>query len=279
MGETTATGGHKLKMDRWHRYECVSEGHPACVGKVYRSVTTILGKSVPKDLSWWGMTIGAEAVKELLTRGYPLMEMDDAQILDLIKSEKLTVRDTMNRRGAEGTAFHESLEAYINDGTLPKASDFPPHEQPRVKGLAKFILTYDPEFLASEVQVVSVEHGYAGTYDFEANVKGRTFINGRGVLCFKPDAKACTFTLGDLKTSKWVYPTSHFPQLEAYEGARVECGRDPTEVRAVLHVTATGGMAFVPSTFTFDDFLVLKRSAEVVERGDRQGRQLRKATT
>jgi len=253
----------------------VEPSHTECVGKVYRSVTTILGKSVPKDLSWWGMTTGAKAVTTLIDRGYEVGEMDETAVVDAIKAEKLTVRDSMGNAAERGTSVHKALEDYGNDGTLPNLADFPESSRGYVKGLARFFQIFQPEIVASEVQVVSVEHEYAGTYDFEAKLAGKV-VQDKGVSHFTPDPDASTFTLGDLKTSRWVYPTSHFAQLEAYEGARVENGREPTEARAVLHVTATGGMALVPSTFTFDDFLVLKRSAEVVDRGDKEGRALRK---
>lgn len=275
---STSTTPHVLKMDRWHRYECTAEDHTACKGKVFRSVTTLLNKAVPKDLSWWGMTIGAEATKELYAREYDLAAMSADEIVDAIKAEKLTVRDRMNQRGAEGTALHDALEAYINDGTIPNATDFPTHEQGRVRGLARFITTYDPEFLAAEVQVISVEHEYAGTYDFEANIKGRVERKGKA-LVFTPDPTANTYTLGDLKSSKWVYPTSHFAQLEAYENGRREMGMRPTEARAVLWIPANGDMRLIPSTFSIEDFLTLRRSAEVVDRGDREGRALRKVAT
>lgn len=266
---------HKLERDHWHRYTCHEPTHTQCAGKVYRSVTTILNKAVPKDLSWWGMTIGAEAAKELVARGYDIGDMTDEALVEAIKQEKLTVQDRMRARGDSGTAVHAALEDYGEHGTIPKLADFPREDWGYVQGLAKFFMTFEPEIVASEVQVVSVEHEFAGTYDFEARIKAR-LVNGKWTSVGGPGT---TFILGDLKTSKWVYPTSHFPQLEAYEQGRVENGREPTEARAVVHVTATGGMNLVPSTFTFADFLTLKASAAVVDRGEREGRALRKATT
>lgn len=267
----SSTSGHELKMDRWHRYECISEDHPQCAGVVYRSVTTILGRAVPKDLSWWGMTIGAEAVQTLLERDYDIAAMSPVEVVDAIKAEKLTVRDRMGQAATRGTSIHQALEDYGTTGKLPTLTDFPASDRGYVRGLARFFMEYQPEIVASEVQVVSVEHEFAGTYDFEANIHGK--VTG---TTFTPDPAASTFTLGDLKTSRFIYPTSHFPQIEAYEYARIENGRTPTDVRAVLHVTATGGMSLVPSTFTFEDFLILKASSEVVRRGDSEGAKLKR---
>lgn len=264
---------HVLSMDPRHRYTC-SCG--SCNGKVYRSVTTILGKAVPKDLSWWGMTIGADGARELARRGYDITSMSGTAVVDAIKAEKLTVRDQMSRAADRGTAVHKALEDYATHGTVPMADDFPDSQRGYVRGLAKFFTTYNPELLATEVQVVSVKHEYAGTFDLEARIAGRV-EQGKGRMVFTPDPEASTFTLVDLKTSKWVYPASHFAQLEAYEAARVENGRPPTDARAVLWVTTDGYMELVPSTFTVEDFLALRVSAEVVERGDREGRVLRRS--
>jgi hypothetical protein len=105
---------------------------------------------------------------------------------------------------------------------------------------------------------MSVKHGYAGTFDLLCNIAGRSY-------------------LVDLKTSKWIYPSQHFTQLEAYEGARLEMGEPPTDVRAVLWVNAAGGMELVESTATFEDFLALKASADVLGRLDKSWRRPRKA--
>lgn len=270
----TTTGGHTLMMDARHRYTCSC---PLCDGKVYRSVTTILNKAVPKDLSWWGMTTGAQGARELVARGYDLAGMSDTELADALKAEKLTVRDTMGAAADRGTAVHKALEDYATEGTVPNVAEFPEAQRGYVRGLAKFFLTYSPVLLATEVQVLSVEHSFAGTFDLEALVAGRVEENAKGRVVFTPDPDAQTFTLVDLKTSKWVYPASHFAQLEGYEAARVENGRPPTDARAVLWVTAEGHMELVPSTFTAADFLALKASAEVVERGDREGGVLRRA--
>jgi hypothetical protein len=44
----------------------------------------------------------------------------------------------------------------------------------------------------------------------------------------------------DLKTSKGVYPESHFRQLAAYERAGVECGEDPTDSQGIVRLASDG---------------------------------------
>jgi hypothetical protein len=251
VSEGRAYGSHTLTMDSKHRYTCACAG---CNGKVYRSVTTILGQSVPKDFgvaAWYGQTIGVAGTLTLLERDFNLKGLDPQHVVKLLTTNRLTVNHTKQKAADRGTAVHAALEAYATEGTIPTPSHFPEADRGYVRGLAKFITEHKPEFVASEVQVLSTEHSYAGTFDLLAWI---TFNGER------------RFSLLDLKTSKWVYPTSHFPQLEAYEGARVEAGETPTDLRAVLWITAEGRMEVVPSTATFDDFLALRRSAEVLQR-------------
>lgn len=282
---------HVLEMSPDHKYRCAC---PDCEGKVYSSVTTILGKAVPKDLSWWGMMIGAAGVRKLLKLGRDVATMSDEAVIGALKDQSLTVNHVRDARAAGGTALHDALEAYATDGTIPLAGNFPEHERGRVRGLAAFITTYEPEFLKVEQRVVSPTHAYAGTYDFVAIIKAELVSETRGkgrwareVLVFRPSTTAVLLILGDLKTSKWVYPASHFAQIEAYEAARVEAGEDPTEARAVLHVTKDGGMELVPATFReedgtlrlarFDDFLPLLQSSRAIRGLDSSYQRPKKA--
>jgi hypothetical protein len=261
-----------------HKYRCTC-GSAECAGKVFKSVTTILGKAVPKDLSWWGMQIGAAGAHVLTTRGYDFTKLKPTDVVAALQTEKLTVRDQLTAGGIRGTAVHEALEAYATKGTIPLAATFPEQDRGYVRGLAKFFTTYEPEFVATEVRVLSLAHEFAGTYDFLAFVKARLVSIKRPRarkerLFLVPDADARLLIRGDLKTSKWVYPASHFAQLEAYEGADVEMGGKPSDVRAVLHVTRAGGMELVPATAVdgegnvrlacFADFLALKASADAI---------------
>jgi hypothetical protein len=69
----------------------------------------------------------------------------------------------------------------------------------------------------------------------------------------------------DLKTSSGVYQ-SHALQLAAYEGASVECGYEPTDYRAVIHVTKTGEYELVVTSATLEDFLAVRKTYEVLQR-------------
>lgn len=311
---------HVLEMNAQHKYRCVNPEHAdqPCHGIIFNSVTTILRKAVPKDLSWHGQTRGVIGVKELLRipkydvrnmkpnevrtacqiegldtpieragkvlgaiPKYDINAMSSFEITEALKRERLTVNDHRDQAAAGGTIVHKALEDYINKGMLPNASAVPENKRASIQGLAKFILEYRPEFVASEVRTLSVKHGYAGTFDFLANVHAELYYEpkrgGGSYLKLRPNPDATLFILGDMKNSKWVYPTSHFPQLEAYEGARLEAGELPTDVRAVLWLNQNGDMELVPSTSSFDDFLALKASAAVLQRLDSSYSRPRKA--
>lgn len=317
-------GDHILEMDSRHRYWCVNPEHKGqpCDGVIFRSVTTILNKAVPKDLSWHGQTRGVIGVKGLLripkynvramkpseivsasrdegfiesghaaspahrvklsaVPKYNIAKMRPDEITDALKRERLTVNDHRDEAAVGGTAVHKALEDYINRGTIPSVMDVPEAKRASMRGLARFIMEYRPEFVASEVRVLSIEHAFAGTFDFLARIRMRIALERVGrtervILAPDPTVEPM-FVLGDMKNSKWVYPTSHFPQLEAYEGARLEAGDTPTDVRAVLWVNGDGDMEFVPSTSSFADFLALKASAEVIQRLDKSWKRPRKA--
>lgn len=311
---------HVLERDSRHRYWCVNPDHKEadCAGKIFESVTTILGKAVPKNLAWYGMTQGVYGVKGLTRLAkYDVRKMSQREMLDAIKAEgisdgvtihgitppartrlsavpkydiprmspnditdalkreKLTVNDHRDAAADGGTAMHDALEEWIKRGILPNAAAVPESKRASMRGLARFILDYRPEFVAAEVKTLSVKHGFAGTFDFLANVHAELYTE-RGKLKLRP-AESVLFILGDMKNSRWVYPSSHFPQLEAYEGGRLEAGEPATDVRAVLWLNANGDMELVPSSASFEDFLALKASAEVLGRLDKSWSRPRKA--
>lgn len=232
----------------------------------YASVTTIISKTVPKELGWWGMTVGVAGVMWLIETqhlnvdpygnlrisGFKEPIQGDgqeavAQVVDLLKAHKLTVNHRMNAAGDRGTLIHDSLERYGKTGEVDDA--MPP-------ALARWLIGNRPEFLASEVATASMEHRYAGTFDLRARLHAGKYKGQIGLI--------------DLKTTKRVYPDSHFPQLEAYEQAERELGEPPTDFRAVLHLPHEGEVRLVFSTDTFEDFRVLLEHWRSIER--RKGR-------
>lgn len=154
--------------------------------------------------------------------------------------------DAVRQRAADrGNAVHDALEALAQSDKVPNPRDFHPEVRPYVLGLLRWYDHHRPNFVATEVTVGSRTHRFAGRYDLRC-VLTRNAPDGLGRL---------PLVMVDLKTSKSVYPTEHFPQLAAYEGASVEMGFEPTAGQFVLLTTADGGFEMVPSWARFDHFL------------------------
>lgn len=209
----------------------------------FPSVTTIINGTVPKPLTWWGMQVGVANVCILARRGLLPSPLDPEVMIKRMQEQKITVNDWYWTRADSGEAIHKAFENYGKSGDIPELDNFAEVDHVRIQNLAAWILENRPEFLEQEVRTASLEHRYAGTFD--ARIK---FHAGE----YKD--KTC---LVDLKTSKYVYPETQFPQLEAYEHAELEAGIDPTDYRLVLHLPAADPASLAPSLDSFDDFLVL----------------------
>jgi len=224
-----------------HRYEVNGEPVP--------SVTQILGVLDKPGLSWWGMTVGVEAVCELAHGGIEVPFADPGAVVDLLKQRKLTVNHTFRKAGTRGASIHKALERYANGERRLSLSDFPREDRGYVFALVSGLLALHPvEFVSCEVVVGSAAHGYAGTYDLLI-----TDADGRRVRV-------------DVKTSKRVYPEQHHAQLAAYEQAAIECGEPPADLQVVLRLGADGEYEISESAATFDEFIAIKAAYDAVQR-------------
>lgn len=221
------------------------------------SVTSILGVLDKPALPWWGMKVGVQGVLALQEKGaFPLVPDADS-VVSLLTEHKLTVNHVRDKAGQRGVTVHDALEKWALDGTVPNPDRWPDEQSGYVHGLVSFLEAAAPEPQQTEVMVGSRTHKYAGRYDLRCTI-------GERRLCtmLKKDAIVDSDFPGgrvllDLKTTGNVYP-EQFLQLEAYEVAGVECGYDPTDFRAVLHVTQDGLYQFRVSPASGEDFLAVK---------------------
>lgn len=222
--------------------------------------------------SAWGFRVGYEGTWDLLDAllgdANPWPTKDDLRAA--LKERKLTPWDTKDKAAERGSWVHDLLEDLGQSGDVPDMKAFAEKHGAEAAGHAKsvlrFFLHFRPSFVGMEVQVASREHGFAGRYDVRCLIDAR-----RLVPCLDPVRRdyqaerireiarvadelelpmsgfgdrfvrgACALCLLDLKTSKSIYPTSHFPQLEGYEGAGVEMGFPATDARVVLNTWPTG---------------------------------------
>lgn len=246
-------------------------------GKRLTSVTTALGVLDKPALKWWSMERGIEGVLELIARGEitvdrgagdiydlwikdaeirvdPDLEGDVKRIARCLTKAKLTVNHIVGKAAKRGTGAHDAFEAWCETGILPDPRGWPLEERGYISALRALIDTGRLEPEHTEVMIGSVKYQFGGRYDYRGGLDGKK-------------------SLVDIKTSKGIY-TTHYLQLEAYEGASLECGWEPTEQRAVIRLGADGTYEVKTSAEAsrdgipcdYEDFLAILRTQRVCDR-------------
>jgi hypothetical protein len=246
--------------------------------------------------SAWGFRIGYEGAHEVLEDEY-----GDSMGSPVTKDE---LREEMQKRGLtpwskrdkaaeRGNWVHDVLEALGQNNRMPDLSRVPDEEKGHAKSLMAWYVWLRPSFVAVEVQVTSGRHRFAGRYDIRAWCDARRVLETIDPLRDDPQAhrirelaaeKQPALGLLDLKTSKGIYPNTHFPQLEGYEGAGVEMGFGKTDFRAVINTSPDGSFdpsprrknekgkwtlgQFAVSWATYDDFLAYTTALRAIRRID-----------
>lgn len=146
--------------------------------------------------------------------------------------------DQRDKAADRGTRVHAVLEDWIDREKLPNAAEFPAHERGYVRALTKWLIDWQPSFRFSELMVGSAVHGFAGRLDAVARVDVSDLP--AAALAGLPAGLDDGPVMIDLKTSRGIYPRSHFRQLVGYEIAAQECGFEPTVVQGVLRVGDDG---------------------------------------
>ena len=263
---------HYKVRSRWVTVKLAADVHGEWVE--VPSVTTVLDCLSKDGLPWWGMTTALEAVIQLYGVGGFLTPSADGKLavwtgdqfeyatkenlVALLTRQKLTVNHVRDKAGARGNNVHDALQWWIEDGTMPDPDLFPLEEQGYVRALIAFLHDVgEVTARKAEVMVGSVEHGFAGRYDFEGTLKSANLITKRASPGGRNAEQRTEFkglSLLDLKTSKGVY-ASHKLQLEGYEIARLEGGLRPTKNRLVVQVSNDGTYAVTASDAEAQDFL------------------------
>jgi hypothetical protein len=222
-------------------------------GEPVPSVTAILEATLPKPaLTWWGFRVGLATAVELSKRGkltWPsLLNHEFQEVVDNNPAPERThymPNDTGHKKprtlieqlaimarlhpnaiksdaATRGTSIHDGLTLLAMD-QMPEIETYPVADQPFLRGLCKWWLDSQPEFVAVEQIVGSVKHRYAGRFDLLLRYPGSDEL-----------------VLADLKTGKDVRPDSHFRQLRGYEVAWREMGGEPIGRMEIINVRPTG---------------------------------------
>lgn len=165
-----------------------------------------------------------------------------------LKRRDLTPWAKRDQAAERGSSVHDALEELAQNDVVPVPEKYPEAERGHVRSILRWFLAFRPRFVATEVQVASRTHLFAGRYDLRVLIDARKLIP-LVVGHETPQAdrirelaaeKAPALCLVDLKTSKGIYPTTHFPQLAGYELAGVEMGFPPTDCQLVLNTNEDG---------------------------------------
>lgn len=212
-------------------------------GKNLPSVTTILGKGLPKPglMYWAANTVAQYALDN------PGAEYDAMRRAPWKERDKAAVRGTVVHSYAEKLAHGEEVEV-------------PAEIAGYVHGVVDFLDEYDVKPIAAEARLASATYGYAGTADLFASIDGPTWLL-------------------DWKTSKGVHG-DYFMQLAAYAQADFMVDRDGFQVPipkvdriGVVHLTPTGARLIegpdIAAAFTA--FLKVKAVADIISDVDSWG--------
>lgn len=181
-------------------------------GKLYYSVTTILGMLDKPALLPWGVKMTAEAFQQLiydhgrhnaLEGTITLSWEDDSDghmgVESMVAEAKKAYRAKSKKAMDIGTLVHELIEKHCQTGIAPDLKDEPDEVQTAFNAWLQWTEENDFEPLVQEVQVCDPVVGYAGRFDAIAKVNG-------------------VVTLLDFKTSTGIWD-EYLYQLGAYWSA------------------------------------------------------------
>ena len=220
-----------LSRNEKHIYSAEYDGPPVVVP----GVTGILQVLAKPAIVPWAQRIVAEAAIAHRGELEKWVSVGGAEgAVSLLKKAAETQRDAAANRGS---AVHSLAEAIVKGQPVTVPEELAPY----VTAYQSWIEAFQPDFLAIEEMVCSLEYGYAGTLDSIAVIAGETWLL-------------------DIKTSKGYYPDTAL-QLAAYGHAEF-IGRpnDPVQYAipeiqqyGVIHVRPEGA-ELIPYDVTHVDF-------------------------
>jgi hypothetical protein len=143
-----------------------------------------------------------------------------------------------------------------------------------VEALLAFIREVRPIPGGVEQIVGSLQHGFAGRGDLlralvpaevEVPIRKRVKQGKKTVFEWTTELLPAGSYLMDAKTSVDVFDEAML-QVEAYEGAAVEGGFEPTDHRAIVRLGEDGRYEVVRSVATYDEFLAALQLYNALEK-------------
>jgi hypothetical protein len=245
VDQTTPSGLLIRYYDKAHRYKM---GKTEDELEFYPSVTTVIGKAVPKDLSGWGQKIGIDLCAALADEGalpHSASPTFYEQCVALGRERQLLWWQQRDKAADRGVGAHDVFEG-LSSGEVPDLGDVDPAWRGHAQAVFSFWTDHDPTPIESEILVGSLEHGYCGRLDAILEIDG------------KP-------VLVDLKTSKSGRYDSHHIQLDGYRTALRECGYVVPEEMWILRVGEDGEYEVVESPVDDGAFVITLQSHRMLQ--------------
>jgi hypothetical protein len=235
-----------------------------------KSVTTFMDVLQKPALVPWAYNVGVKETFEVM-RDLEEPFLSPEEVKQYLKERERDINAQKNKGGTRGTAVHHYLECEIKGIEY----DVDPAYTGYWDQVRRFLDDYQPEFYATEIAVVSLEHEYAGRLDNLCKItahpprrRHRSLIGESGVM--------------DLKSNKEgsVYPRAHLPQVEAYKHGVEEMtigSQLPFDLSFAL-VVAVGQKRYTPcvSYANLNTFLAVKNAYDALntmERANPNGRK------
>lgn len=222
--------------------------------------------------SAWGFRVGYEGAVQLAHEhgafrafdvkvktkdGERVIRVSDMDSMrEALKGRGLTPWAKRDRAAERGSNVHDGLEELAQNDVVKPTEDFAEDERGHWESILKWFLHFRPRFVATEVQVASRTHLFAGRYDLRVLIRARLLLPLIDPLRMDPCALRIrelaerdewALVLADLKTSKRIYPETHYPQLSGYELAGTEMGFPATDCQMVLCTNEDGSFNPTPT--------------------------------
>lgn len=202
------------------------------------SVTTALGVMDKAALKYASEQLTVAGLIDLARRGELPQSVEGA--LSRMTAQRLRFFQVWDSKAERGNATHDALVKLMAGEAIPADGDFPADQRGFIRGAAAFVADVRPRAIQTEVMVASLEHGFAGRFDFYGHL-----LNA-GAWGIDPDdtCRVDFKTMEAFKTYK--DGTRHAPydenlvQLPAYELAAVESGYPAADHLVVVRIDASG---------------------------------------
>jgi|TARA_Y100000296_G_C5176928_1_gene260642 hypothetical protein len=213
-------------------------------GKKLTGVTTILSVISKPALISWSANCAVDYIDAKLPvkRDKNTLKVDADDFKSILEQARKAHTVKRDKAGDIGTLVHKQIEKWINGEPIDKMTL---QAQKMFRNFTNWATENKVKFLASERQVYSEKHFFAGTYDFLCKMDGKIF-------------------LGDIKTGSRIYP-EHLAQCAAYQICEEEMNETKINGHIIVNLKKDGTIQ-TKTNYDFNGYKKMFLSALVIYR-------------